>query len=101
MEPANSVDFLDLTILIENNKIVTWTYQKALNLYQYISPMSNHLPKSMQGIIFSLLKNYKKQNSFEKDYLAMVLKLFTRHMRRAWSRTKMKEIIFLADAKLR
>jgi hypothetical protein len=32
VELAKSVDFLDLTILIENNQIVTRNYQKTLNL---------------------------------------------------------------------
>ena len=101
MEPTKSVDFLDLTISIESRRIVTRTYQKDLNLYQYISPRSNHPPKMMEGIIFSLLKNYKKQNTFEEDYLDMALKLFTRHVKRGWSRIQMKECILKADARLR
>ena len=46
-ELSRSVNFLDLTIEIENNKIVTITktFQKALNLYQYIGPLSCHQPK--------------------------------------------------------
>ena len=80
VDPVKSVDFLNLTISIKHNKIVTRTYQKAVNLCQYISPISNHSPKMMKGIIISLLKNYKNQNTFEKHYLDMALKLFTRQM---------------------
>ena len=58
-ELSKSVNFLDLTISMEENKIVTKTYQKEMNLYQCNSPLSNHPPKMIQGIIYSLLRNYK------------------------------------------
>ena len=73
---AREINFLDLTITIENNRITTKTYQKQLNLYQYISPMSNHPPKMVRGIIFSLMRTYKRQNTKTKDYHDMVIKLF-------------------------
>ena len=51
-EPSKRVNVLDLTISIENETIVTKTYQKAMNLYQYLSPMSNHPPGMIKGIIY-------------------------------------------------
>ena len=100
-EPSNSVDFLDLTISIENNSIVTKTYQKAMNLYQYIPPTSAHPPGMMKGIIYGLLRNYKLQNTRESDYLDMAELLFRRHVARGWSKAIMKEYILSADMKLR
>ena len=52
---STSVNFLDLTISIEGSRIHTKTYQKSMNLYQYILPQSNHPTRMMKGIIFSLL----------------------------------------------
>ena len=59
-EPSKKVNFLDLTISIENEMIVTKTFQKALNLYQYLSPIiSNHPPRIIKGIIYSLFNPTK------------------------------------------
>ena len=54
-EPSRLVDFLDLTINGENSRITTKTYQKALNLYQYLSLLSTHPKQMTKGIIFSLM----------------------------------------------
>ena len=70
--PSKSVNFLDLTIYIENGWVLTKTYQKPMNLYHYISPSSNHPPKMIRGIVYSLLCTYKLQNSKEEDYLNVV-----------------------------
>ena len=36
------VDYLDLTIQLENGHFVTQTYQKQINLYQYLTPNLAH-----------------------------------------------------------
>ena len=95
-----SCDFLDLTITIEDGIITTKTYQKALNLYQYLMPSSNHNPRQIKGIIYSLVRNYKRQNTHYSDYKEMVTKLFDRHVARGWDRATMKQYILEADSKL-
>ena len=37
-DPSLGVDFLDLTLTIEDGNIVSKIYQKPLNLYQYMCP---------------------------------------------------------------
>eukprot|EP00956_Cyclotella_meneghiniana_P026393 scaffold56907_cov38-Cyclotella_meneghiniana.AAC.5 len=50
-KPTNSVNFMDLTITIEGNRIVTTLYEKALNLYFYIPPFSSHPRRVFTGTI--------------------------------------------------
>ena len=99
-ELSRSVNFINLTIEIENNKIVTKTFQKALNLYQYIGPLSCHQPKMMEGIIYSLMSNYCHQNTYIKDYHAMSIHLFDRHVARGWKHATMKDYILKADHRI-
>jgi len=54
----------------------------------------------MQGIIYSLMRNYHRQNTEYKDYKNMATKLFDRHVARGWDRTIMKEWILNADKKI-
>ena len=101
-EPSTTVDFLDLTITIDHRRrITTKTYQKALNLYQYIPPMSAHPPNMIKGIIYSLMRNYHRQNTLESDYHDIAAKLFTRHVAREWDRTLMKSLILDADKRIK
>ena len=56
---GDSLNFLDLNISIDStNRIVTKSYQKPLNLYQYIPPHSAHPPHMMRGIIYSLIEGF-------------------------------------------
>ena len=83
-EPRDSVDFLDLTISLVDGKVITKTYQKSLNLYQYIPRTSAHPPGMMRGIIYSLMKTYRRQNTYKSDYVEMAKRLFDRHVVRGW-----------------
>jgi hypothetical protein len=42
--PSQQVDFMDLTLSINNNKIVTTLYQKPSNFHLYIHPHARHPP---------------------------------------------------------
>ena len=98
---SKQVDFLDLTVSIENNKITTKTYQKSINLYQYIPPYSAHPPGMIKGIIYGLLRTYHLQNTYKADYLNMATLLYHRHVARGWDRATIKLIILEADIKVR
>lgn len=98
---TRSIDFLDLTISIgPSYNIITTTYQKPINLYQYIPPHSAHSPKIMKGVVYSLLRQYRRQNSQESDYIHFVLLLFKRLVRRGWDKEVIKGYILQADTRL-
>jgi hypothetical protein len=75
---SHSVDFLDLTVTIENGRIVTRTYEKALNKYLYIPPRSAHAPGTLKSTIFGNIRRYWFQNSTSEVYRSQVRKFFTR-----------------------
>ena len=100
-KPTTSVNILDLTISTENNKIVTKTYQKSTNLFQYIMPQSAHPPNMEKDIITRLLRIYYRKNTKMADYKAMAILLFHRWVRRGWSRVNTKEYTLNADIKVR
>lgn len=98
---SSSVDFMDLTISINSSLYIqTKTYQKPMNLYQYIPPTSAHPRNMMKGIVYGLLRQYKRQNTLNSDYINQAKLLFKRHVARGWNKADMKQYILDADAKL-
>ena len=54
--PATSVDFLDLTLTLEGNRIVSKTFQKKMNLYLYLPAASAHPEGCIKGTVFGLVR---------------------------------------------
>lgn len=81
---VDSLQFLDLTISIKDDKLHYKTFQKEHNLYLYIPLCSAHSPDMVRGLIFGCLQTYYKHNTNEEDYVSMAIHLAKRLMGRGW-----------------
>jgi hypothetical protein len=83
--PLNSsVDFMDLTITIANNKFGITLFKKALNLYLYIPPTSSHPPGVATGLVFSMILRICKLCSKVSDAQRRIKTFFRRLLRRGY-----------------
>ena len=82
-EPANQVDFLDITIQLNHTKniIDTTIYQKPLNKYSYLPYHSFHTLSMKTGFIKGEAIRYVRSCSKKKDYNRMI-QLFTIRLQR-------------------
>ncbi len=84
---TTSIDFLDLTITICDNKLSTRLYEKALNLYLYLPPHSCHSPNMTRGIIQGMIlrifrltsDNTYIQQCIQQFYDRLAARGFSRH----------------------
>jgi len=79
---TSSTRFLDLTIVIKNNKLSTAIYQKPLNLYLYIPHLSAHPSSCLKGLLTGELNRYWFQNSEEEDFIDVTTKFILRLVQR-------------------
>ena len=79
--PAKHCNFLDLVILVKNNKIHTKVYQKELNTYAYLPFHSYHTPAQKRGFIKGEAIRYARISTNEVDFKLMI-KLFTLRLQR-------------------
>jgi hypothetical protein len=79
------VAFMDLTISIQNCKIHTTLYEKALNLYLYIPPHSAHPPGMIKGIILGSLYRFYNLCSDPMDTADIIRKFYARLLARGYS----------------
>ena len=94
---SGSVDFLDLTIMIDaEGHITTKTYQKPENLFLYISPNSAHPPGLIKSLIFGILSTYHFQNTRHSDFLLMVGHFFNRLTNRGHNKENLRELFLEA-----
>jgi len=81
-EPSVTTTFLDLRLTIQRNKIVTSTFQKPMNLYLYIPPLSAHPKSCFKGFITGEILRYWNQNSNEEDFISLTSQFIQRLLQR-------------------
>jgi hypothetical protein len=99
--PSTQVDFLDLTILIGNDRrISTKTFQKEMNLFLYIPPISSHSPSVLNGLIFGQLRRFWLQNSHTSDFIHCTHAFFNHLLARGHDSINIRRLFLLAAARL-
>jgi hypothetical protein len=73
--------FLDLELELQNTTVTTKTFQKQMNLYLYIPPLSAHPPSCLKGLITGELRRYWLQNNIT-DFEQILCKFVTRLIER-------------------
>jgi len=91
-EPSTKVQLLDLDITFDNSTIRVETYQKPMNLYLYIPPLSAHPPSCFKGLIFGELRRYWSQNPPE-NFQKLLSKFIQRLVDRGHTLQKLIPII--------
>jgi hypothetical protein len=70
-ELTTSTNFLDIQISIQDNRIHISTFQKTMNLYTYIPPLSAHPNSCFKGFITGEILRYWSQNSDKQDFISI------------------------------
>jgi hypothetical protein len=81
---TTTVDFLDLKLTKDNNKIIISTHQKSLNNYLYLLPFSHHPRPCLRGFIKGELIRYLRTNTQEYSFLLMKSKFKARLIARGF-----------------
>jgi len=92
--------FLDQKIKIEQNQLITSTYQKPMNLYLYIPPISAHPISCFKGLINGELIWYWYQNSREEDFILTTSSFIKRLLQRGHSIPELIPLLQNAASKI-
>jgi hypothetical protein len=100
-QPADTVDFLDLTVTIQpDGTITTRTFQKKMNLYLYRTPDSCQPESIIRSFIYGALHRYYWQNTATSDFLTFVGLLFERMLDRGHQYSNLIPIFEKASKKV-
>lgn len=89
---STTVNFLDLTLTIENSRISCCMYEKEMNLYLYISPRSCHPPGVLYGLIVGNFFRIYTLCSKSTDRRRLLNQFFRRLRRRGFRRSKLLQL---------
>jgi len=86
---GKKVDFMDLTIRIEGDRLVTSLYEKPLNLYLYIPPHSAHPPGVLKGLVSGNTLRIYALCSEQSDIDNRIRQFYRRLLVRGYQRDKL------------
>jgi hypothetical protein len=94
---SQQVDFMDLTITISANRIMTRLYEKAMNLYLYIPPHSAHPPGVLSGLVYGNIFRIQRLCSEEYDRLRLTKEFYQRLLVRGYKSSQISPLFLKAQ----
>jgi hypothetical protein len=82
---TSDINFLDLNLLIDDRKIVSSLYEKALNLYLYLPPHSAHAPGMIRGLISGMIYRIRALTSDSSAIIPAIKAFYQRLLARGYS----------------
>jgi hypothetical protein len=97
-ERTREVNFLDLTLSIKDDDglISTRLFEKKLNLYLYLPPLSAHPPGVLRGLIYGMILRIYRLTSDPTQCETMVKTFFGRLLARGYSPDRIRPIFHQA-----
>jgi hypothetical protein len=100
-ERTTVVDFMDLTVSINGNKLETTLYEKALNLYLYIPPHSAHPPGVLNGLVIGNIHRIFTLCSTETKIKELITMFYDRLIVRGYKDTDIRPLFETGIARMR
>jgi len=98
---STSVNYMDLTISIRDDKIHTTLYEKSMNPYLYIPPHSAHPPGVLTGLVFGNIHRISSLCSDSDDRKRLVQQFYRRLLVRGYQPSMLTPLFREADARLK
>ena len=95
-DPSDKVNFMDLTITIQNGHMSTSLFEKPLNLHLYIPPHSAHPPGLLPGIVHSTLFRIFTLCSDHDDRVLRTRVFFKQLQARGYKSDQIKSLFYKA-----
>jgi hypothetical protein len=97
--PSQVVDFMDMTLLIQHDRITTTLYKKPSNYHLYIPPHSCHPPGLLRGMVYGMVNRLHTLVSDKADIDDRTISAFLHLQRRGYQPWDIHPIFFSAIAK--
>ena len=95
------INFMDLTITLEGNKIVTTLFEKPNNLHLFIPSKSCHPPGLLRGMINGHVYRIRKLCTHPPDQLEKLQRYFRCLLARGYDRDQLRRLFYEASSKKR
>jgi hypothetical protein len=100
-ERSNKIDFMDLTLTLNNNRITSNLYEKPSNLHLYIPPHSAHPPGFLTGLIMGMSHRIHTLCTDPTDQRRRVKSFYLRLKARGYKPTALLPIFRKAAERIR